>query len=649
MAYMLAMAVVASVFASPVHVAVHPAAVRTGATTGIGITFSQPLPSDATLQWSTTAGSVQGNQKAGYEYVAPADPGRAFIHLAVNSGGALWAEGAAPVQVYRQFVILKADDFRVSVPDQLGLFLTYINALIARGVKTSVGMIADQCQNPGTEMHDKVVGLARGGFVEFWNHGYDHAHYLPAGAKESFDKSTGGEDTTYPPGTTFEFQGRPYAEQLDHLTRAQQIILDTYGIRMRAFGAPYNKFDASTAPALHALNQVDTWLFGPSEEKTLHVLERGGGEIENGTGMPSLSRFLATYNSARPLLVLQDHPAFTTFQANWSEFSGIIDKIESDKGTFILPGEYVDLTTMEVVPKDPNALLPDPGLECAVRFALNQWTGPVDPAAAAGLTSLQYTGQLPHIKSLMGLGALSGVRHFDFRGNEISDATPLVDFWHGVGAEITAQLQNNPLSDDFTCNQIPLLDADGLHIDFTGPCDNVRLRLAVVGLGTLDPSVGDHVEPRNSPVSVKATPAAGYVFNRWTGDLAGTTTNPATLVVDTAKTVGAVFAPASVTTAAQQLLNGFAAADADHSGGLSFTEAAAAIPGLTQDQFNQMDANGDGQLTQAELNQFLNPGGCTCGKADFTLAGFKGRLADLFPTGLALLVLVALSGRRSRV
>jgi len=195
--------------------------------------------------------------------------------------------------------------------------------------------------------------------------------------------------------------------------------------------------------------------------------------------------------------------------------------------------------------------------------------------------------------------------------------------------------------------------AQGLHIAFAGGCDNVLLTLFVDGKGTLDPAAGNHVVPRNTSVIVHATPAAGYVFANWTGDLAGTTANPANLEVNAAKTVGAVFAaaPQNIVTAAQLLLEGFTAADTDHSGGLSQAEAVAAVPGLAQAQFALLDANGDGQLTQSEINQFLNPssGGCNCGKADFTLNGLKSRMGDVFLAGLALLTLMAFSARRPYV
>ena len=47
----------------------------------------------------------------------------------------------------------------------------------------------------------------------------------------------------------------------------------------------------------------------------------------------------------------------------------------------------------------------------------------------------------------------------------------------------------------------------------------------------------------------------------------------------------------------------FATADANQDGFVDFGEAQAAFPGLTQNNFDQVDTNKDGKLTQDEFNQ----------------------------------------------
>ena len=112
-------------------------------------------------------------------------------------------------------------------------------------------------------------------------------------------------------------------------------------------------------------------------------------------------------------------------------------------------------------------------------------------------------------------------------------------------------------------------------------------------------------------------------------------------------TEGEVIPPATIEEAAQELTSAFATADTDRSGGLSQAEANAVLAGLTAEQFAQLDANSDGQVTLDELNQILNPGGgCSCSKSGVTANELKGRIADLFLMGLALTSMMVFLGRR---
>jgi len=52
----------------------------------------------------------------------------------------------------------------------------------------------------------------------------------------------------------------------------------------------------------------------------------------------------------------------------------------------------------------------------------------------------------------------------------------------------------------------------------------------------------------------------------------------------------------------------FDVADANHDGFVDFTEALAAYPGLTQNNFDQVDTNKDGKLTADEYNQLGGEG-----------------------------------------
>jgi pectate lyase len=68
----------------------------------------------------------------------------------------------------------------------------------------------------------------------------------------------------------------------------------------------------------------------------------------------------------------------------------------------------------------------------------------------------------------------------------------------------------------------------------------VPLAVAVDGLGSVDPPGGTFQE--GSTVSLQASPAPGWVFAGWSGDLTGTA-NPAALTMDAPKSVTARFTP----------------------------------------------------------------------------------------------------------
>lgn len=98
--------------------------------------------------------------------------------------------------------------------------------------------------------------------------------------------------------------------------------------------------------------------------------------------------------------------------------------------------------------------------------------------------------------------------------------------------------------------------------------------------------------------------------------------------------------------AAETLQNGFSQADEDANGALSFAEASAFVAGLTEAQFNELDGNGDGSVTAAELAAYIEANtlvcGCNCNKAEvYSRDWFRRSLGDLFLAGLGLILLVA--------
>jgi len=94
----------------------------------------------------------------------------------------------------------------------------------------------------------------------------------------------------------------------------------------------------------------------------------------------------------------------------------------------------------------------------------------------------------------------------------------------------------------------------------------------------------------------------------------------------------------------QALYDGFVLADRNNDGRLTFEEVLDVLPGLTQDVFNTIDANGDGGITREELARFLRIGGCFgCLR---NLWPFKMMAGDLLLFGVSLMTLAAASVRR---
>ncbi len=77
--------------------------------------------------------------------------------------------------------------------------------------------------------------------------------------------------------------------------------------------------------------------------------------------------------------------------------------------------------------------------------------------------------------------------------------------------------------------------------NFTAQNYDLTMAVSPSGGGTTTPAVGAHSYGVNTVVDITATPATGYVFDRWTGDVASTTSASTTVTVTAAKTVTALF------------------------------------------------------------------------------------------------------------
>jgi uncharacterized repeat protein (TIGR02543 family) len=77
---------------------------------------------------------------------------------------------------------------------------------------------------------------------------------------------------------------------------------------------------------------------------------------------------------------------------------------------------------------------------------------------------------------------------------------------------------------------------------YTGPTHDLTLAVSPSASGTTSPSIGIHTYPENNEITITATPASGYIFDYWTGDVANPNSASTTVTMDDDKTVTAHFA-----------------------------------------------------------------------------------------------------------
>jgi uncharacterized repeat protein (TIGR02543 family) len=130
------------------------------------------------------------------------------------------------------------------------------------------------------------------------------------------------------------------------------------------------------------------------------------------------------------------------------------------------------------------------------------------------------------------------------------------------------------------------------------PTHNLTMAVDPAIGGTTNPSVGGHTYNENTVVNITATPATGYVFDHWTGDVAATGAASTTVTMDADKTVTAHFV--------QETPANGKAGDINGDNVVNSTDALIILScdaGIDVSQFcpvNCADANGDGVVNSTD-------------------------------------------------
>ena len=132
-------------------------------------------------------------------------------------------------------------------------------------------------------------------------------------------------------------------------------------------------------------------------------------------------------------------------------------------------------------------------------------------------------------------GFTNGILFYTLDGSTPTTSSPV--YTGPINLTSNATVQAMSLSADFTQSSV----APPVTV-FLTPLYDLQTTVDGNGIITLAPTNGPYAS--NSVVTLSATPAANWLFDHWTGDLSGAN-NPATLVMNGPRSVGAVFLPTS--------------------------------------------------------------------------------------------------------
>ncbi len=172
-----------------------------------------------------------------------------------------------------------------------------------------------------------------------------------------------------------------------------------------------------------------------------------------------------------------------------------------------------------------------------------------------GLTKLQelYLDD-NHISNTAALAGLPELAVLTLRNNGVSDISPLAANT-GLGTRPSSQeaqdrldVRGNQLSQENLCNEIPVLLKRDVQVSFDGTCcsESFELTTAVAGSGLVSPPPGVRRFCAGDRVPLTATPATGWQFDRWEGDVTGNV-NPTAITMTSNFRVTAFFRDATIT------------------------------------------------------------------------------------------------------
>ena len=284
--------------------------------------FNNP---NITVAWSADTGMIVGYGSLAI-YTAPSEPCTTLVQAIVTDSFNNTSVDSIKIIIYKQLIILKADDLSYSANYIIPLgFQNFIDYVENNNIKASIGLIGNSLEVKNEQYLQYIKNISSDGSFEIWNHGYNH-------------KLTGTNEN----GETYhEFWNTTYDYQKDHLEKTQELALEKLGITLRAFGAPGNNHDLITLDVINENDEIKLWFYGNPESDKI-VLERHYN-IEFSSQYPDYEEFVNNYPANEEYLALQIHPKAWDNEG-FNQFELIIEFLMTQKVAFITPYEFYRLS-----------------------------------------------------------------------------------------------------------------------------------------------------------------------------------------------------------------------------------------------------------------------------------------------------------------
>lgn len=275
--------------------------------------------------WFADHGTVIGHGFTA-QFTAPAEPCTANIFVNLTDQFHHSFEDTLQIFVYKQLVILKADDLNYDPEHTFHPgYENFLRYLEERNIKAALGIVGKSLINGNDKYISTLKEMINNGLFEIWNHGFNHIL----------------NDTNEIGELYHEFWNTSYNYQKEQIEKVQNSARDKLGITIHTFGSPGNQFDENTLQVIDEHEDLNIWFFGDPRSSKL-VLERICN-IEFPTFFPDYQRFMYNRPADAELLVLQIHPKAWESEG-LEEFKLIMDYLIAQKVVFTTAYEYYKLT-----------------------------------------------------------------------------------------------------------------------------------------------------------------------------------------------------------------------------------------------------------------------------------------------------------------